>query len=457
MSFASLQFPVFLLLVFIAHWCLSGRPRSQNLVLLAASYLFYACWDWRFLSLLVLSTVTDYLVGLALDKAKSGARRRRLLGLSVSVNLGLLGVFKYFDFFLESWRSVVGAGDAGMRAWSLVLPVGISFYTLQTLSYTIDVYREQIEPTRDPLAFAVFVSFFPQLVAGPIERAGHTLVQFERVREFSYPRAADGIRQMAWGFFKKLVVADHCALYVDAIFRDPGSHSSSVLILGAVLFGVQIYGDFGGYSDIAIGCAKLFGIELRRNFWTPYFANSLRDFWRRWHISLSTWFRDYLYIPLGGSRATRVQQARNLMLVFLLSGLWHGAEWTFVLWGAVHGLLMVVGVALAGRIPVSRWLGTVVTFSLVSLTWVLFRAPTLQEAASYYGSMLVPPYWSAQYWEVLPCLLGFFALEWRARTHEHPFQVPMPVKLRGALQVLLVLVVVNLGVRKPVDFLYFQF
>ncbi|CAH0998990.1 Peptidoglycan O-acetyltransferase [Neolewinella maritima] len=398
MLFNSLDFCLFLPLVFVLYWYGTRHSlRAQNALIVLASYVFYGWWDWRFLLLILGSTAVDFWVGRRIA-ASSGGRRRAYLGVSIAVNLGVLIYFKYADFFLASFAEAFTffGHPFSRQALGVVLPVGISFYTFQTLSYSIDVYRGKLPASNDPLAFAAFVSFFPQLVAGPIERATRLLPQFGRRREFDYDQAVYGGKQILWGLFKKMVVADNCAVVVNEVFADPGAYAGSTLLLGAALFAFQIYGDFSGYSDIAIGTARLFGIRLTRNFAYPYFSRNIGEFWRRWHISLSTWFRDYLYIPLGGSRGTQVRVIRNTFVIFLVSGLWHGANWTFVIWGGLHALyflpLLLTGrnrkytgiVAADRKLPSGREaLGMLGTFTLVTIGWVFFRADSLGEAWLY--------------------------------------------------------------------------
>ncbi|MBR6991385.1 MAG: MBOAT family protein, partial [Bacteroidales bacterium] len=336
MMFNSIEFLIFLPITFIVYWLLGRHTRWQNAFVVAASYLFYGWWDWRFLILIAVTTLCSYASGIAIAQSKTP---KRYLWANIVFNLLILCTFKYYDFFAQSFADLFLNGKADGLLLHLILPVGISFYTFQALSYSIDVYRGTITPTRDLVAFVAYVGFFPQLVAGPIERATSLLPQFEQSRHFDYRQCVDGLRQMLWGFFKKMVVADSCALYVDPIFAHPDWFNSASLLLAAALFTIQIYGDFSGYSDIAIGCAKLFGIKLRRNFNVPYFSRDIAEFWRRWHISLTTWFRDYIYIPLGGSRVPKGRVVLNTFVIFLVSGLWHGANWTFVAWGAYHALL----------------------------------------------------------------------------------------------------------------------
>jgi D-alanyl-lipoteichoic acid acyltransferase DltB (MBOAT superfamily) len=349
MLFNSIDFVLFLPTVFIVYWFLDGKNlKAQNGFIVIASYLFYGWWDWRFLFLMFLSTLIDYFTGLGLS-GESTKRRKMLVCTSIAVNLLVLGIFKYCNFFIDNFVQAFSFFGIpfDVQHLNIILPVGISFYTFQTMSYSIDIYRKKLEPTRDFIAFAAFVSFFPQLVAGPIERAENLLPQFFVRRCFDYRRSVDGCRQILWGFFKKIVVADNCAAYANLIFNNYENYRGITLVLGAVFFAFQIYGDFSGYSDIAVGTAKLFGFNLMRNFAFPYFSRNIAEFWRRWHISLSTWFRDYVYIPLGGSRRGILISIRNTFILFLLSGFWHGAKWTFITWGFLNALyflpLLVMG------------------------------------------------------------------------------------------------------------------
>ena len=416
MLFNSLEFLLFLPTVFAVYWILNlwtNRPRglqAQNLLLLIASYVFYGWWDWRFLSLIAFSTLVDFAVGIQIAKANAreipieaddsvrSRTAKRWLGVSLVVNLGLLGYFKYANFFIENWIDAWSAVGVHMDPWTLkvILPVGISFYTFQTLSYSIDIYRRKLLPTTNLIEFAAFVSFFPQLVAGPIERASALLPQIASRRNFDYKEGVSGLRLILWGMFKKVVVADTCAIYVNDVFANYTEYSGPTLMMGAVFFAFQIYGDFSGYSDIAIGTARLFGIKLMTNFKTPYFSRDIAEFWRRWHISLSTWFRDYLYIPLGGSRVGKWRAIRNTFVIFLVSGFWHGANWTFIIWGLIHALLFLP-LLLSGRnrrnvgdiqgIPTVRELGGMfTTFAAVTVAWVFFRADSVGDAFAYIGN-----------------------------------------------------------------------
>ena len=342
MLFNSIDFAVFLPIVFLIYWFLANKNlKLQNVLIVLASYVFYGWWDWRFLSLILFSTLIDYTIGRKLKSEKNQTKRKVLLWTSIFVNLGFLGFFKYSNFFLDNFKSAFSffGSEITTNSLHIILPVGISFYTFQTLSYTIDVYKQKLEPTNDFIVFSAFVSFFPQLVAGPIERATNLLPQFYKKRTFDLSKAVDGMRQILWGLFKKIVIADSCAELANQIFNNSAEMNGSTLVLGALFFTFQIYGDFSGYSDIAIGTSRLFGFNLMQNFKFPYFSRDIAEFWRRWHMSLSTWFRDYLYIPLGGSRGGTWMKVRNTFLQsFIVSGFWHGANWTFIVWGILHAI-----------------------------------------------------------------------------------------------------------------------
>ncbi|WP_418509506.1 MBOAT family O-acyltransferase [Corallibacter sp.] len=391
MLFNSLDFAWFLPVVFILYWFVCNKSlKIQNALLVVVSYVFYGWWDWRFLTLIFFSTVVDFVVAKQLLKETHSKKRKRLLAVSLVCNLGLLGVFKYYNFFVSSWIDAWQLLGVSMAPATLnvILPVGISFYTFQTLSYTIDVYKKRLKPTSQFVEFAAFVAFFPQLVAGPIERASRLLPQFQRTRKFDYTFAISGFYLIIWGLFKKMVIADNCAFFVNQIFEDPGRYTAMELLMGSVLFAFQIYGDFSGYSDIAIGVARLFGFSLMTNFTFPYFSRNIAEFWRRWHISLSTWFRDYLYIPLGGSRGNIWKQLRNVFVVFLVSGFWHGANWTFVVWGGIHALLFLPLLIFKAnktytnqiKLSVKQLPNILVTFVLVCMAWVFFRADNISIA-----------------------------------------------------------------------------
>ena len=414
MLFNSFEYLIFLPIVFLLYWFVFDYALSkckhqlllQNLFIVVASYIFYGWWDWRFLILIAITTILSFLSGIGIERAPTQRGKKAVMIANIVVNLGILGVYKYYDFFATQFAELFGL-ESDFLLLHLILPVGISFYTFQALSYSIDVYRKQIAPTHDVVAFTAFLSFFPQLVAGPIERATNLLPQFQKKRTFDYATAVDGMRQILWGLFKKIVVADNCATYVDTVFADISSQSGSTLVLAAILFTFQIYGDFSGYSDIAIGTAKLFGIKLMRNFNVPYFSRDIAEFWRRWHISLTTWFRDYIYIPLGGSRPdtsslsplasrlspsayTKCIAVRNTFIIFLLSGFWHGANWTFVLWGAYHALLFVplllMGKNRRYREDNQTWRDIprmLLTFVLVVIGWIVFRSPDMGSCVDY--------------------------------------------------------------------------
>lgn len=398
MIFNSFEFALFLPLVFAAYWLLRNHIRWQNLLIIVASYVFYGWWDWRFLILIAFTSAWSYVVGLLELRRWAAKPSKVLLTISLIVNLGILGYFKYYNFFVDQAVVILNAVgfEPNISSLKIILPVGISFYTFQALSYTIDVYRRQIRPTRDLFAFFAFISFFPQLVAGPIERATNLLPQFLVKREFDYPRAVVGCRQMLWGFFKKMVIADNCAVVANQYLNNGNVDNGLAILCGVFLFTFQIYGDFSGYSDIAIGCSRLFGINLMRNFAFPYFARDIAEFWRRWHISLTTWFRDYLYIPLGGSRCSKWKQLRNTFVIFLVSGFWHGANWTFIFWGAFHAVLFLPlllaeknrkyldSVAANRPYPSLGELGVMLkTFALAMTGWLLFRASSMGEAGSW--------------------------------------------------------------------------
>lgn len=476
MLFNSIDFALFLPLVFLLYWAVFNRTlRGRNFFLLGTSYFFYGWWDWRFLFLIVISSLVDFSVGLALGKEESKSTRKRWLGLSLLVNLGLLGFFKYANFFIDSFVEAFSLLGVGVSPWSLqlILPVGISFYTFQTLSYTIDVYRRKIEPNRDLLAFMAYVSFFPQLVAGPIERAASLLPQFKGIKSFDYEKARSGLQLILWGLFKKLVIADNCAYWGDLIFGEVEGQSSSVLILGMLVFAFQIYGDFSGYSDIAIGTGRLFGFDLRRNFAYPYFSRDVAEFWRRWHISLSSWFRDYLYIPLGGSRGNKGQQVRNVLIVFGVSGFWHGANWTFVIWGLLHGLLFLPlillgrnrrnldSVAKGKGVPgLKESLNMLMTFLLICLAWVFFRSASLADALLYFEGLAKGNWGGIKMDMVFPLVgIGILLLvEWFSREEEIIVLFSTNKRgLRWGGYFLVALAILLFAPSEPSVFIYFQF
>ncbi|MDO6389263.1 MBOAT family O-acyltransferase [Pontibacter sp. BT731] len=482
MLFNSIDFAIFLPIVFILYWFVTNNNlRLQNLLIVAASYLFYGWWDWKFLSLILFSTLTDYAIGLGLAKEENPVKRKVWLWSSIIINLGFLGVFKYYNFFLDNFVTAFTFLGAEIKGGSLnvILPVGISFYTFQTLSYSIDVYKRKLEPTKDFIAFSAFVSFFPQLVAGPIERATNLLPQFYTKRTFNYGLAVDGMRQILWGLFKKVVIADNCAEYANLIFNNSDDYSGSTLVLGALFFTFQIYGDFSGYSDIAIGTSRLFGFDLMRNFAFPYFSRDIAEFWRRWHISLSTWFRDYVYIPLGGSRGGMWMKVRNTFIIFILSGFWHGANWTFIVWGALNAIYFLpvlltnnnrnnLHIVAEGRyLPtIKELLSMLVTFGLTVFAWIFFRADNMSHAINYIAEILSPslftvPRFAGMSGALTTVLLtsSFVLIEWLGREQQYAIAhlgVNWKRPVRYAMYYTIIIAIFWFG-GKEQQFIYFQF
>ncbi|MFT7157288.1 MAG: alginate O-acetyltransferase complex protein AlgI [Parvicella sp.] len=477
MLFNSIDFAIFLPIVFVIYWSLVRNLKAQNIILLIASYVFYGWWDWKFLGLIFLSSVVDFFIGLLLQNEEKRVARKAYLAASLFVNLSLLGYFKYFNFFLDAFEqsfTIIGYQLDAARL-DIVLPVGISFYTFQTLSYTIDIYRKKLSATSDFIAFSSYVSFFPQLVAGPIERATNLLPQFFHRREMNYAQSVDGLRQILWGLFKKVVIADGCAEYANMIFNNYSEYSGSTLILGAVFFSFQIYCDFSGYSDIAIGTARLFGFSLQKNFAFPYFSRDIAEFWRRWHISLSTWFRDYLYIPLGGSRGSSLAKIRNTFIIFIVSGFWHGANWTFIVWGFVNALFFLpllvggknrthLGTVAEGKILPSllELFQMGITYFLTVSAWVFFRSESIGDAFLYFDgimnwSLLSKP-------QIIPLTLLititiFILVEWFGRTRQYAIEVMfngVPSPVRWLVYYLLVVLILN-NIGNEQEFIYFQF
>ncbi|MBG65826.1 MAG: membrane-bound O-acyltransferase family protein [Flavobacteriales bacterium] len=483
MLFNSIDFAVFLPIVFFLYWFIAkNNIKFQNLLIVIASYVFYGWWDWRFLSLILFSTIIDYTVGQKLRTEEKQSKRKILLWLSITVNLGFLGFFKYYNFFLENFINAFSLFGMNVNANSLniILPVGISFYTFQTLSYTIDIYKKKLEPTKDFIAFSAFVCFFPQLVAGPIERATNLLPQFYKKRIFEYHKAVDGMRQILWGLFKKIVIADNCAEFANMIFNNSAEMNGSTLFLGAIFFTFQIYGDFSGYSDIAIGTSRLFGFNLKQNFATPYFSRDIAEFWRRWHISLSTWFRDYLYIPLGGSRGSTWMKIRNTFTIFLVSGFWHGANWTFIIWGALNALyflpLLLLKrnrintdiVAQQTNIPtINEIFSMMNTFILTILAWIFFRAENVNHAFSYLATIFsksiftVPEFQNMKDAAItLLLILIFVIIEWFGRKEKYGFENIKYVKSsfkRQIIYIIIIFITLILGNFQSNEFIYFQF
>tara|TARA_B100001057_G_scaffold490403_1_gene578592 strand:+ start:1996 stop:3432 length:1437 start_codon:yes stop_codon:yes gene_type:complete len=393
MLFNSLEFLIFLPVVFCLYWFVFNKNLfSQNLLILFASYLFYGWWDYRFLSLIFISTIVDFIIGKKIHSSKDLKSKRAYLILSLVVNLGILGFFKYFNFFIDSFIDLVAlTGYSLENQWTLkiILPVGISFYTFQTMSYSLDIFRDKMKPVNDFVAFASFVSFFPQLVAGPIERAKALLPQMMKRRNFDYVEGMFGLRLIIWGMFKKVVVADSLAKYVDIFYANPNDYIGLPSLVAMLFFTFQIYCDFSGYSDIAIGTARLFGIKLNRNFKVPYIATSFSEFWKRWHISLSSWFRDYVYITMGGNRVGKLLNYRNLIITFMVSGLWHGASYTFIVWGLIHGLLLIVEkffIDIKSEISINKIFKIIITFFITNITWVFFRSNDISQAFDILGN-----------------------------------------------------------------------
>ena len=481
MLFNSRSFAIFLPIVFFLYWFMTNKNlKLQNLLLLVASYYFYACWDWRFMFLLMFSTFLDYYTGLKIEESKNQNLRKFWLWLSVGINLGFLGFFKYYNFFAENFAEMLQNFGLQVNPWTLkvILPVGISFYTFHGLSYVLDIYFKRIKAERNFVDYAVFVSFFPLLVAGPIERATHLLPQIKVKREFSYEKAVDGMRQILWGLFKKMVIADNCAVFANQIFANSATASGSELALGALFFTFQIYGDFSGYSDIALGTARLFGIDLLRNFAFPYFSRDIAEFWRRWHISLSSWFRDYLYIPLGGSKGGNWMRIRNTFAIFLVSGFWHGANWTFIIWGFLNALFIMPSiilktnrnnleiVAMNKLIPSLRDVFNILlTFSLTVFAWIFFRAESVHHAIEYIVGIFnaslftVPDVKTAAYATLI--LIAFFMLiEWIGREHQFALQdflVKKPRFIRWLFYGFIILLIGLFLQTHETPFIYFQF
>ena len=495
MLFNSIEFLLFLPVVFLLYWFVLDKFISkskhqlmlQNAFVVAASYVFYGWWDWRFLILIAITSFCSWISGIMIQRVEDGKvtesisadkKRKLITAVNIVINLAILATFKYYDFFITEFSKLFNLSTDGILL-NVILPVGISFYTFQALSYSIDVYRRKIEPTRDVIAFFAYISFFPQLVAGPIERATNLLPQFLKRREFDYNTAVDGCRQILWGMFKKIVVADNCAVVVNQVFDDYANMPASMLLVGALFFTFQIYGDFSGYSDIAIGTAKLFGIKLMRNFNVPYFSRDIAEFWRRWHISLNTWFRDYVYIPLGGSRTTKAKVIRNIFIIFLLSGFWHGANWTFIVWGAYHALLFLplillgrnrkyTNVVAEGKLlpSVKEIFMMLITFLLVAIGWIIFRAETITDAWQYIASLFSTEIWRASYtllqYPTNSCfILIMLVVEWLQRGKGHSLEMGFTKKYSCfrfiACLIVFIVIVMWLSSGEGEAFIYFQF
>lgn len=480
MLFNSLNFAIFLPIVFVLYWFATKvNLRLQNILLLISSYFFYACWDWRFMFLLIFSTLLDYFTGIKIHVSTNQRKKLFWLWLSISVNLGFLGVFKYYNFFATSFAdglSLLGF-KANLGSLQVMLPVGISFYTFHGLSYVIDVYKNRIKPERNFIDYSVFVSFFPLLVAGPIERATHLLPQILKKREFDYSKAVDGLRQVLWGLFKKIVIADNFAEPANTIFNNSAEYSGSALFLGALFFTIQIYCDFSGYSDIALGTARLFGIELLRNFAFPYFSRDIAEFWRRWHISLSSWFKDYLYIPLGGSKGGIWMKIRNTFIIFVVSGFWHGANWTFIIWGFLNALYIMpsilfntnrnhLDIVAKGKIlpTLNEFLSIILTFSLTLFAWIFFRATNVTHAFSYISkifssSLFIVPHGLGIDRSLIFLTVLFFIIEWFGREQQYAI-ASLGSKWYKPIRWVMyyaIILTIYLNAGKEEQFIYFQF
>ena len=482
MLFNSIHFAIFLPIVFILYWFIANKHlRIQNGLLLFASYFFYSCWDWRFLFLLVFSTLLDYLSAMKIEDSIKMRNKKIWFWISILINLGFLAIFKYFNFFSTSFARAISILGITVNPWTLkvILPVGISFYTFHGLSYVIDIYNNKIKAERNFIDYAVFVCFFPLLVAGPIERATHLLPQIKKTRRFEYSIAVDGLRQILWGLFKKIVIADQCAIYANLIFNNYNQYttSGSTLLLGAVFFTFQIYADFSGYSDIAIGTAKLFGIDLLRNFAYPYFSRNIAEFWRRWHISLSSWFKDYVYIPLGGSKGSMWLKIRNTFIIFLLSGFWHGSKWTFIFWGLLNAIYILPSiifklnrnyldtVAQDKHFPsIKESFAMICTFFLTVIAWIFFRSENIRNAFLFIIPIFKPSLFSIPL--VLPVyliiiLIGFIIIEWISREKKHCLEMNHPILIKpirlSIYAILTYSILFLLKYHDQTEFIYFQF
>ena len=477
MLFNSIEFVIFLPVVFFIYWFVLNKKSSyQNIFLLIASYVFYGWWDWRFLSLIIISSFVDFFVAQKIQKAHKVRNKKILLTISILINIGFLGFFKYFNFFVDSF--VEAFAQIGIhlnpRTLNIILPVGISFYTFQTLSYTIDVYRGKLKPTKDIVSFFTFVAFFPQLVAGPIERAVNLLPQFYHKRAFEVNKAKDGMKQILWGLFKKIIIADNCAVYVEEIFSNYQIYPGSTLLLGSFFFAFQIYCDFSGYSDIAIGTARLFGFNIMRNFAYPYFSRDIAEFWRRWHISLSTWFRDYVYIPLGGSRGNNFNKIRNVIIIFVVSGFWHGADWTFIIWGLLNGLYFLpllllkinrnnIGITAENRLlpTFKETFQMLITFFITLVAWVFFRSDNVGQAFSYISIIFSESLFTIPNLKQLifvPIIILFIIIEWFSRKKQHALEISnLPKTIRWSVYLIIGFIVLLSFNNNPNTFIYFQF
>lgn len=467
------------MLIYATYWWLNKKSLFwQNILLLGASYYFYSCWNWKFLFLLVFSTVLDFYSGHKIFTSPSKSHKKLWLAASVIINLGFLGIFKYYNFYITSFVELVAQFGYTIPLWTLqvILPVGISFYTFHGLSYVFDIYNDKIKPEKDFVIYSLFVSFFPLLVAGPIERATHLLPQLKVPRVFDYQKSVNGLRQILWGLFKKVAIADACSPYVNTIFEHYQTQEGSTLLIGAFLFAIQIYCDFSGYSDIALGTARLMGIELLKNFAFPYFSRDIAEFWRRWHISLSSWFRDYLYIPLGGSKVNTYKKIRNVFIIFLVSGFWHGANWTFIIWGLLNALYIMPSIFLQTNrnnlhivaqdsiLPsIKDLLQILSTFLLTTLAWIFFRSQSVGQAL-----FILKKIFSSSLFTVPTCLpvfeitlaLAMLVVEWAGRKHAFALDgVGYDARHRIARWIfyILLLLLIAFYFSSGHEFIYFQF
>ena len=487
MFFNSINYGLFLPIVFIFYWLVAKKNvKYQNFILLVSSYFFYSCWDWRFLFLLIFSTLLDFFTGIKIANSKTLKSENTWFWLSISINLGFLFVFKYFNFFISSFIDFFEHVGIHLNPMTLniILPVGISFYTFHGLSYVIDIKKKRIKPELNFVDYSVFVSFFPLLVAGPIERATDLLPQIKSKRHFDYSKLVDGLRQILLGLFKKVVIADQCANFANLIFNNTENYTGITLFIGAFLFAIQIYGDFSGYSDIAQGTARLFGVELLKNFSTPYFSRNIAEFWRRWHISLSTWFRDYVYIPLGGSSGGLWLRCRNILIIFLISGFWHGANWTFIVWGLLNAIYMLPSIIMKsnranlncvaqGNIfpSVKELWNMSITLLLAVFAWIFFRAKDINESFYFVKKMIMGLFHKEGYvqafnfliWDigyVLPFLgLCFLVIEWNGREDQHAFEKFLLKKnkvIRWSFYIIISILVIVFSTKEE-QFIYFQF
>jgi alginate O-acetyltransferase complex protein AlgI len=487
MLFNSFIFAIFFIIVFIIYWSLCKKNlKIQNIFILTVSYIFYGWWNWKFIIIIILFTLFNYLTGIIIDTTEKKNKRKILLISNIIINIGLLGIFKYYNFFIDSFISILTLFGIKLnwRTLNIILPIGISFYVFQTIGYIIDIYYKRIDSTRNIIAFSAFVSFFPQLLAGPIGRSTQLLPQFFYKREFDLEKAKDGMRQILWGLFTKMVIADNCAVYVDKIFNNYETLPASTLSIGAIYFSIQIYADFSGYSNMAIGLARLLGFNLARNFSYPYFSTNISEFWKRWHISLSTWFRDYLFLPLAFSidRKFKSPTFMNIksevwsysfaiMITWFFIGLWHGANWTFIIWGLIHGFYLIwfnakknirkryynkyTSKHLVSRI---RLIQILYTLSLTTIAWIFFRADNLFHAVKYIQKIMSKTILTYPHnLKIIPLIIFFIGVEWIQKNKQHGLQINhLPVLFRWLSYYLLIFMIGYFGAEQKI-FIYFQF